>query len=404
MITRAHAWLYAALLLASCGSPVVGAECRAGWLECDGICVEVQTDEHNCGACGHECGPFECSGGMCGPLRAHEDAGTDASMSVPDAGLDAGTEPGIGKGGIGSPFLPDSGLSGCALGETECASDCVDTLTDRYHCGDCDTQCKGAEVYCIAGVCKDVCEDPLHLCNSACVDYQTDERNCGSCGHVCTSGICTDGKCSDVIPGSLIVIGHNFSAATPAMQVIASNAVLLPQGASVRVLVYRGSASRAEYNGVINAINANGKQWQQVNVTVDRVVPELATAETLVILPQDTTSDSALDTIGRSWALAISQFLYRGGVVVLFEGVSTKNHGTYHLLDAAGVFAASGRESIPVQTLTVNTPGFDIAANASTTYRSAGGTVHFLDVSSDGTVVVEDKAGDPVVIHRVISP
>lgn len=403
MIARAHAWLCAALLLASCGSPVVGAECRAGWLECDGICVEVQTDEHNCGACGHECGPFECSGGMCGPLRAHEDAGADASMSLPDAGLDASTEPGVGKGGIGSPFSPDSGLSGCAVGEIECTSGCTDTLRDHYHCGDCDTRC-GSEQYCVEGMCKDACDDPLHLCRGTCVDYQTDERNCGSCGHVCASGICTKGVCGDVIPGSLIVIGHDFSAATPAMQIIASNAVLLPQGAPVRVLVYRGSARRAEYNGVINAINSKGTAWEQVNVTVDRVVPELAHAGTLVILPQDTTSDSALDSIGRSWALAISQFLYRGGVVVLFEGASNKNHGTYHLLDAGGVFTAKGRESIPRQTLTVKTPGIDIAANAPTTYRSAGGTVHFLDVSTDGIVVVADSAGDPVVIHRVISP
>lgn len=406
MIARALACLFAALLLASCASPIVGAECRAGWLECNGLCVNVDTDEHNCGVCGHECGPYECTGGTCGPLRQHEeDSGLDASMSLPDAGLDASTAPGVGKGGIGSPFSPDSGLSGCALGQTECSGQCADTQVDPDHCGDCDTAC-GSDKFCVRGACDPDCEAPLSLCNHQCIDFDMDPLNCGSCGRMCTSGICTNGKCSDVIPGSLVVIGHDFTSATPAMQIIAGNAVLLPQGAPVRVLVYRGSARRAEYNGVIDAINANGngKAWKQVDVAVDQVVPELAHAGTLVILPQDTTSDSALDTIGRSWALAIAQFLYRGGVVVLFEGASNANQGTFHLLDAAGVFMASGRESIPVQTLTVKTPAFDIAVNAPTTYRSRGGSVHFLDVSSDATVVVEDGAGKPVVIHRVISP
>jgi hypothetical protein len=294
-------------------------------------------------------------------------------------------------------------LSGCALGQSECSGQCADTQVEHDHCGDCDTAC-GADQFCVHGVCDPDCDAPLKLCNHQCLDFEADPLNCGGCGIVCKSGICTDGKCADVIPGSLIVIGHDFASATPAMQIIAGNAVFLPQGAPVRVLVYRGSASGTEYNGVINAINANGKQWKQVNVTVDRVVPELAHGGTLVILPQDTTSDSALDSIGRSWALAIAQFLYRGGVVVLFEGASKANSGTYHLLDAAGVFAAGSRESIPVQKLTVKTPGFDIAVNAPTSYRSKGGSVHFLDISSDGTVVVEDGAGKPVVIHRVISP
>jgi hypothetical protein len=400
MNARAPAWSFAALLLASCASPIVGAECRAGWLECNGLCVEVQSDEHNCGVCGHECGPFECTGGTCGPLRVHDE---DAGMSVPDAGADASTVPGMNMGGVGSPFSPDSGLSGCAIGETECASGCTDTLHDHDHCGDCDTACS-EDAFCVDGICDPDCNAPLHLCNHRCVDFSNDAYNCGSCRHTCRSGICTSGVCSDVIPGSLIVIGHNFTSATPAMQIIAGNAALLPQGAPVRVLVYRGSARRAEYNGVIAAIDANGKQWKRVNVTVDRVVPELATAGTLVILPQDMTRDSVLNSIGRRWALAIAQFLYRGGVVVLFDGASNTNTGTYHLLEPSGVFSAAKREAIPAQTLTVKTPGFDIAVNAPTTYRSAGETVHFLDVHTEGTVVVADGAGEAVVIHRVISP
>jgi hypothetical protein len=37
-------------------------------------------------------------------------------------------------------------------------------------------------------------------------------------------------------------------------------------------------------------------------------------------------------------------------------------------------------------------------------YRSSPVTVHFDGITSDGSVVVEDTAGLPVVIHRVVTP
>jgi hypothetical protein len=400
------------LLLASCGSPIVGAECRAGWLDCDGICIEVQNDPHNCGACGHECGPFECSGGVCGPLRRPDAGGPDASMSSPDGGDGGGAGmPSIGKGGVG--LIPDGGFPGCEIGRTDCGGACADTLRDRMHCGECGTQCS-ADQYCIEGMCKDICDLPLHPCMHACVDYQTDENNCGSCGNVCASGICVAGRCGDTFPGSLFVIGHDYSASTastpPVMKRLAGNAVLLTKGTSVRVAVYRGKTTDASFTGVRNAIDfaadENGQTWKSIAVSAARVTQSLREVNTFVILPQQDATDPELTALGQQWSMAMAQFLLRGGVIVLFDAPSSRNKGTYQVLEPAALFTATARERIAnKQTLTIDDPTVAVTLHLTTSpYQSKDNTVHFLGVGSDGIPVVKDPGGDPVVIFRVVVP
>lgn len=51
-------------------SGVVGGDCRSGLSWCDGQCVNLQTDEDNCGRCGHECRRgVTCRHGVCGGSR-----------------------------------------------------------------------------------------------------------------------------------------------------------------------------------------------------------------------------------------------------------------------------------------------------------------------------------------------
>jgi hypothetical protein len=45
----------------------VAARCMSAASELDGGCGDPQTDPHNCGACGHDCGGGACEGGVCGP-------------------------------------------------------------------------------------------------------------------------------------------------------------------------------------------------------------------------------------------------------------------------------------------------------------------------------------------------
>ncbi len=83
--------------------------CAITETQCDDVCVNVNTDSSNCGACGNECGVGEeCSAGACESV--------------------------------------------CSPSETFCDGFCVDTDTDDDNCGECGLVCAGGES-CIAGVC-----------------------------------------------------------------------------------------------------------------------------------------------------------------------------------------------------------------------------------------------------------
>jgi hypothetical protein len=87
----------------------------------------------------------------------------------------------------------------------------------------------------------------------------------------------------------------------------------------------------------------------------------------------------------------------------VFDGPSTMNEGTFKILEPSGLFNAGSRETIPQQTLTVVSPGIGVAARSTTTYRSSGNVVRFLDIATPGAAVVEDRDGETVVFHRVVT-
>src|SRR5581483_5686220 len=64
----ATAFLSAVLLLAGCakGTSTMNSTCGSDQDLCNGACVNVQTDNQNCGSCGNSCGTgTTCSGGSC---------------------------------------------------------------------------------------------------------------------------------------------------------------------------------------------------------------------------------------------------------------------------------------------------------------------------------------------------
>lgn len=413
------------LLITACGSPIVGAECRPGFTICDGRCVDLQNDPAQCGSCGNGCGAFQCKAGTCTTKR-RPDAGTDAGMSHADAGtMDAGKMPrrdagkgglaeaGTGRGGSSTPFSPDGGFKfpdptvplGCGIGLTSCGGMCVDTQVDTSHCGDCGTACK-ADMYCSRGMCVNICDTGLTHCGGGCVDEQTDENNCGSCGNVCVSGICETGVCADTVAGYLIVIGHDYTApANPAMVRIATNA-LLEARAPIRALVYRGKAQQQSYDGVMHALNMLSTPWQQINADPDQVSAQLRGATAFIIHAQQGAIDDELKLLGEKWGMALAQFLYRGGVVVLFETPSNSNSGTYKLLSPAGLFLADKREAIvpASQKLKQRDPNTGLTLGVTTNYSATANTVHFSNIMSDGTSVIEDLSGETVIFQSVVVP
>lgn len=113
---------------------------------CDGKCIDVSSDWHNCGACGHYCaGDQSCVNGAC----------TCAGATT-----------------------------------TACSYGCADLMNDTDNCGACGTSCG-------AGTCQQgKCSCPGMMCSGQCVDLSADVHNCGKCGNACgTDYACSSGSC-----------------------------------------------------------------------------------------------------------------------------------------------------------------------------------------------------------------
>jgi hypothetical protein len=141
--------------------PVV---CPTGTTDCGGVCLDLQTDVNNCGACGNVC---------------------------PEG------QPGFVRGcAEGNCFFMRE--RACAEGLSSCNGVCVDRQTDPANCGLCGNACATGEV-CFGGQCarEHRCDAGLTNCNDVCVDLLVDPANCGACGHICATGeICFGGQCA----------------------------------------------------------------------------------------------------------------------------------------------------------------------------------------------------------------
>jgi len=126
--------------------------CTTGQTECDGACVDTQTNQNHCGSCGNACGASEgCTGGQC--------------------------------------------KIACPGTQAECGGLCYDLLSDDQHCGSCGNACASGEV-CGNGQCTLNCPTGQDNCSGSCVDLQTNAANCGSCANACGANEeCAAGKC-----------------------------------------------------------------------------------------------------------------------------------------------------------------------------------------------------------------
>ncbi len=127
---------------------------------CSGKCVDVATDQNNCGACGKTCEP----GAVC-----------------------------------------DNGSCGCPDGEMTCEGACVDIKTDVNNCGGCGMTCGGTGSLCTGGACEQVVaaqqSTPVALALSSAGVFWINSGN----GDVLTTGL---------TGGNVVTLAQNQSSAT----------------------------------------------------------------------------------------------------------------------------------------------------------------------------------------------
>lgn len=93
-----------------------------------------------------------------------------------------------------------------------CGDSCVDTNTDRVHCGACDNACDPGEI-CADGSCVVSCMAGLELCGGACTNTDYDRNHCGACGEACSDRqACVEGRCRLLAPAGFILSRRNASS------------------------------------------------------------------------------------------------------------------------------------------------------------------------------------------------
>lgn len=212
--------------------------CPPGMTNCDGECVDLKSDDGNCGACARKCvdnqpedagAPpphmfYGCKQSQCTDLRCATDRfWADCNGSIHPDGCEVDLEkPNMNHcGQCGNACDPgqkcfsssDTGMDcQCKGGKTLCPAAgwnpeaCADLENDPRNCGSCGYICPtidGADITCSKGRCDYECKPGMADCNGrpvdGCeVDLGKDPRNCGACGTSC--GVadgqpCVGGQC-----------------------------------------------------------------------------------------------------------------------------------------------------------------------------------------------------------------
>ena len=163
--------------------------CASGQTLCDGSCVDLNTNNQNCGACGTACPSGNgCAGGVCTCLAGLEPCGnecTDLSKDPANCGA-CGNACGATQGCV-------AGSCACPAGYDSCGADCVNLAADPANCGSCGNICPTGQ-FCQSGAC--LCQPGLTACTTGCVDVMSDASNCGACDMPCATGqVCSLGQC-----------------------------------------------------------------------------------------------------------------------------------------------------------------------------------------------------------------
>lgn len=202
----------------SCVNGTCRADCYNLHLDCNGVIddgceSDPQSDPNNCGGCGNKCAAgVECIGGVCGCPPGQTDCdGTCVDLTSNDTNCgacdyDCNDHP-VGDAAAPPPHMRH-GCKASQCTELHCdhsdaiwencngvlADGCeVDISSDTNNCAKCGNKCPDGKA-CFADPLKPgiACQCPagLTLCGGTqCLDLESDPNNCGSCNYTCPSPV-----------------------------------------------------------------------------------------------------------------------------------------------------------------------------------------------------------------------
>jgi hypothetical protein len=406
------------LLPVACGGDgVVGGECRAGLKECGGVCIDVANDEKNCGACGKQCAAgLTCVSGACiagdGAAGSGGDASLDQDASLDrDAGADRDARDDQSQVGDGSD--PDV--------------ECLPPFNTAAQCGACNTPCtppnrfcaRVGETYDCVPLCDTDAFPKLTECGTQCVDLLTDPYHCGRCFNVCPTLLCSGGQCVGENPGHAVSICSNYAQVTTShpQAVALGNAVFLPLRNPVRILAYEQYSRPADRNRLgsllTNIASARGRSFVITAAPTGADVTtnlNILNYDVLLVYDQPTAPDGELGTLGTAASPTILSFLRAGGVaIVLDSGTGTGQMSEF--LTNANLLAVSGETSVTGSQAVNRAPGDVIGTNVLSPFVTQRETCSFTtSVTPDSETVfvvsVSTDAGPaaPIIVHRIQTP
>ncbi len=413
---------------AACGSSgVVGGDCSASYLACDGRCVDALNDPNNCGGCAQPCkAGVACHNALCTGTLSDGSSGSSSTGDGGDGGASSGASGHSGASGTGMNGEAGDDLDAGELSDAKHDADaaCAPPYKRPEACGNCATKCTKAAPTCSPDgmgsyVCVLLCDAPLKQCNGQCVDYNIDPENCGSCGNICPSNICQGGKCVGANVGHVVLacMDYQQAAKNSAQTALLGNAVLLPVHNPVRVLGYTEYAPAAERARVDQNIGyaaaARGRSYSMTalgkytNATATLTIDKY---DVFLVYDQTAAPKGQLASVGGAWQknAVVASFAAAGGTVIVLSGGASE----------MGAFLSSA-ELLPVSSQTVlggvklynRAPADALGVNVISPFLAPATSCTFMTSQvpdADDIFVVSDSAapaaGSPVVVHRVIEP
>jgi hypothetical protein len=175
--------------------------CAAPGVDCGGVCADTSSDPLHCGGCGLTCDPFTeaCEAGDCACRDGLTDCDDTAGVQCRDTVNDAENCGGCGATCADGQFCQDSSCACTPPLVSDGAGGCTDPTSDPGACGDPPVTCSGDTPLCQEGACVNSCSDGLTPCDGACVDLDTHPFHCGTCGEaVGPEEMCIDGDARDI--------------------------------------------------------------------------------------------------------------------------------------------------------------------------------------------------------------